>query len=228
MNTKPTRPAHHITCLAAALLFSTVPIQVESAVLELANPSFEGLLNVADSWTTYNNDFIARSTVGPSAAHQGSCVLHTELASGGAANTSGAYQDLAAQPGQEFTFSGYALDYANGLRTDYYAALRIAFTDSSGTEITPPQESNTLIPQQANEVWTPLTVTATAPSGTAGVRFYASLVRGTGSTFGSWVWFDDVSATVSAVPEPSVVWAAAIGVIGAAAWGQHRRRTPAP
>jgi len=181
-----------------ALLLTCQPAEVRAANL-LLNPGFDTLVSPAD-WTI------------PSAAAQKSTYVHTPgglalrfdlwgVPSGGA---SSAYQKLPTQGGQEWTFSGWVLNPSQfQLIPDgsSYAMLEMVFTGSGPDTIFQSTHMNDLnLPPDA---WTSLTTTGVAPAGSSEVTFKITFVR-PGTETGPMIYWDDMAAEVSPVPEPYV------------------------
>ena len=225
MNAKTIPSVRCATCLAAALLCSGLAVRAEL----LNNPGFESaVLNQDTDWSQYSNDpsgYIAckSASYGPP-AHGGSRKLDMSMLGGSAGGLCQVSQTLSATAGDQVTFSGYANNWSmGGLGQDYYATLQITFSDSGGTSISTAQSLPHLGWEQHQDSWWQLNVSASAPEGTATATFYAMMVRQIDSPNISTIWFDDMTVAVSPVPEPTIVWALAVGVIVAAAWRHHRR-----
>ena len=73
-----------------------------------------------------------------------------------------------------------------------------------------------IVPGTPADVWLPLSVTATAPAGTAVIHAFAIHIDFTGATHG--IYFDDLDLTLAAepksIPEPGAVVLTLFGPIG--------------
>jgi hypothetical protein len=169
-------------------------------------------------------------------ARSGSYKLKLEINSGVVGNTAFASQTLPSsqQPvpvmgNQQWTFSGYMLNFANtAMPENSYALLEIVFKGNFGEKSF---TSEHLTPQvhSTSDVWDYTSLTATAPAGSSEVSFYVRLIQGSedpsGSVWGS-VWFDDMNATVvEPVPELASSGWIAVLVIGLAVGGRRGWRS---
>jgi len=183
----------------------------------LANPSFETLTSVTGGiggWQLFNNAGFDGIQVEP---QQGDVALKVfgPFAGGPNAGASGAYQSVAALPGQEFEGSVFAqapsFDAIKGNQN--YTALTMQFCNAAnavigsvnfgpGTNQTETPIFDGRDPNMIENEWVQYTVNGVAPAGTAFVRlnvFFIQLANQGGA-----VWFDNASLvrlTNTAPPE---------------------------
>jgi hypothetical protein len=191
----------------------------------LADPGFEQQLTAPNpnpngqaGWANFGGATFLETGV----AHGGSWVLDTP-AGGGGYSVPGTYQDFAASPGETFTLSGWVYT-PNALvpNSNDFAILQLSwFTGappnnygggtglgSTGVDVgTPAGGGGVALPQ---DVWTFVSVTATAPADTASMGAYLLDINAdSNGTF----YFDDMSLTV--VPEPTTLSLGALGALSA-------------
>jgi len=161
-------------------------------------------------------------------AHSGNWVLDTPD-NGGGYSVPGTYQVFAASPGEQFTFSGFVYT-PNTLvpGSNDFAILQMSFYASS-----PPNNYATgtaIVSDGVNVgtpaggggvpilpgVWTPASITATAPAGTNSMGAYLLNINADANAD---FLFDDTSLTAVPVPEPTT-----LGLLGAAGLLALRRR----
>ncbi|HEX4052653.1 MAG TPA: PEP-CTERM sorting domain-containing protein [Tepidisphaeraceae bacterium] len=163
-------------------------------------------------------------------AHSGSWVLDTPD-EGGGYTVPGTYQVFAATPGETFTLSGWVYTpNALVLNDNDFAILQLSwFTGSppnnyasgangtAGVNVGDPAGGGGI--PIAQGVWTFASVTAVAPAGTNSMGAY--LLDINADSNGDF-YFDDMSLTATAVPEPTTL--GVLGMIGIAALHRRRRR----
>jgi hypothetical protein len=202
-----------LIALATAGLFCC-PVKAQNV---LTNPGFEtgaatGQNDVAGApgWTSFNNVFTTSAPnptgVGP---HAGVGALK-EFGPFTGNNASGVFQQFTSNPGDVWTMNGFGLnDSADPMQTGNLGTLKISFRNASNQEISG-FDSNHIDTTTPQNVWTPMTVSQTSPPGTVGVQLFCLFFQpqfAGGSTF-----FDDVSASVVAAPEPGSI--ALLGIAG--------------
>ena len=109
-------------------------------------------------------------------------------------NGTGVHQDLPASPGQAWTLSGFvqtpSWDRSGAGNT---ASMAIEWRNAAGGLISSASATG-LTAATAPDQWHPVSVTATAPAGTASARALLLYVQGPLLTAGA-VWWDDLSFT---------------------------------
>jgi len=221
-------------CAASFGLASGWLASTASAANLLADPGFE-LQTLAPNpnptgvagWANFGGASFLNTPL----AHTGNWVLDTPD-NGGGYSVPGTYETFAATPGEQFTFSGFVYT-PNALVTNSndFAILQMAFFPggapnnyAGGTQIgnavgvnvgTPAGGGGIALPQG---VWTPASVTATAPAGTNSMAAY--LLDINADTNGDF-YFDDTSLTATNVPEPTTL--GLLGVTGLVALRRRRR-----
>jgi len=140
----------------------------------------------------------------------------------------GAFQTFAANPSDTFTYTAFGLQPAvPAVNVNTWGALQITFWSGPlgtgtnlGTTDTSPGNAkvgNKIDSSSASGVWIPVSVTATAPAGTASVQVFDLVLDATATT----VYFDDHNLVL--VPEPSTVAMALTGLLGLVAFAKKRR-----
>jgi hypothetical protein len=167
----------------------------------LLNSGFEEAgadATIAKDWTVTSG--ITRYNGNFSRVHSGGYSLQFDLWQQPAETTATAYQLMPASGGQNWMFSGYL--QGQTLTLDSYVVLEMIFAGSGGNT------TYTSTPFTANgtpDQWIQLTTSGEAPAGTTSVTFQAKyFIRETGG--GKTVWFDDMDASLQAVPEPAVAY----------------------
>ena len=175
------------------------------------------------SWTLYNDTFqLTAAQMASGAPHGGTHVLQAYGPFSGSWNASGAYEKIAALPNETITLSGFCMNPSGDKLTvggASFGAIQIIWLDASSATINTLQ-STTVTATSPLDTWIPLSVSGTAPAGTAFVELEALHVNSPANEGGS-VYFDDLSA-VSAVPEPSTVVMALTGLLGLVAFAKKR------
>lgn len=139
---------------------------------------------------------------------------------GGGYTVPGAYQQFAALAGQQFTLSGYGLTTAALNNDGTFGALQITYFsgpngtgNNLGTVETSP--GNALASAQINYnstvgTWIPLSVTATAPAGAQSMQAFTITIDASAAP----IYFDNLTLTATAVPEPSILALSGMGGLG--------------
>jgi len=187
----------------------------------LVDPGSEGAVtsptsNGIGGWSFFNGAGFSTDF-----AHSGTNA--NKLAGPGGFSVPGAFQQVPASPGQVFTMTGFGLQpTVPAVNANTWGALQISFFNSSGVDIgtvetggSGAKVGNKVDSSSAAGVWIPLSVTATAPAGTASVEAFDLVLDATATT----VYFDDQTL----VPEPSTVAMALTGLLGLVAFAKKRR-----
>lgn len=179
----------------------------------LVDGSFENfstpLPNGTGGWQLFNNAFNASGEVTP---QDGFTALKTYGPFHGHSDASGAFQNVAASPGDQFEGSvwAYAPSFDSIAGKTNFTNITLSFVDASGNVIksinpnTNANEKNTPIfdgrdPNEASiqDQWIQYTVDAVAPAGTAFVReslFFIQVYPGiSGTGDNGAAWFDNAS-----------------------------------
>jgi len=208
--------------LASALICGAFSSSA-SAQNILTDPGFENQTaapnpnpsNIA-GWSTFNG----AAFLSTPAAHSGSWVMDAP-AGGGGFTVPGAYESFNATPGQTFTLSGFVYTPSTLVTGDNdFAILQLSWftgaaplasniggNGTAGVDIgdpagTPPAGTVAL----PEGTWEFASVTGTAPAGTNSMgAFLLGINADTNGTF----YFDDMTLTETAVPEP-----ASLGLLG--------------
>lgn len=172
----------------------------------LANPSFEAGLT---GWTTFGNAY-----ADPAYAQEGTQALKLFGNWSSAWNASGAFQNVTAGAGQNWTFSGFGFDPSADAVTggnQNLALLKIVWFDGpngTGTALQPLAgpgaifgsnpgiESGQLNASTPLDAWQPLSAGGEAPAGTQSVQLLVIFLQP--NYEGGSLWFDNLTA----VPEP--------------------------
>ena len=163
------------------------------------------------AWNYFNCNYVSSNLFRPGGdfvnptAHEGTQVLKQFGAD------AGAFQDVAAAPGDTVQASAYAMNWS-GDPWSNIGLLQIFFLDANGDNIsggfTPAaqvvadsfgNEDYQLLPQDGAEPedWTLMQVSAVAPAGTASARIQMIQIPAGGA---GALWWDDASLTVTGAP----------------------------
>jgi MYXO-CTERM domain-containing protein len=211
------RNATKLTALVTG--FAVVALLTPAATANLlADPGFESGTPVAGGvggWEPFNAAAFSMAQ-----AHTGDWSMELLTTN----NVPGAYQAIPASPGDVFTCTGWALaPVALAGPEPAFGGIQISYFDAVGTDLGTVetgagnaaadfrginQPGGDFVPG----VWEELTVTATAPAGTAKVQAFPIYIDFSGNTQGIYV--DDMTLT----PEP-----ASLMLLGLAALALRRR-----
>jgi hypothetical protein len=126
----------------------------------------------------------------------------------------GIFQDLAASAGQVWTASAQVQHWAgDAMQGDTFGAVQLQFFDGGGTQLGSTLQSSVVDAATTQDQWNLLSISGTAPTGTADARILLVHAQPTGGDFGGSAFFDSASL-VSAVPEPSSLTVLGLGAIG--------------
>ncbi len=214
-----------VSILLVCVAVCTLTMSTTSRANLLVDPGSEGSVtspsgNGVGGWTFFNGGVFSTDF-----AHSGTNA--NKLAGPGGFTVPGAYQTFPASAGQIFTMTAFGLTpTVPGTNVNTWGALQITYwsgpagTGSNlGTAETSP--GNAELGNEINGtnavagVWVPLSVTATAPAGTASIQVFDLVLDATPVT----VYFDDQTL----VPEPSTVALALTGLLGLVAFAKRRR-----
>ena len=215
----------HLKTMLCCAALGAVAMSTQAQNL-LVDPGAELQTSTPNPATGYGQGwaFFNGATFSQTVAHSGTWSI-ADVGAGGY-TVPGAYQQFAAAAGQQFTMTGFGLTTA--ALTTGYGDLQITYwsgpngTGSNlGTVETSP--GNAYPSAQINSgtpvnTWTALSVTATAPVGTQSIDAYAITIDATAAP----IYFDDMTLTATATPEPSTLALAGMG--GMAMLSLLRRR----
>jgi hypothetical protein len=166
----------------------------------LSNSSLEGGSGLSDlpDWTAWGGS----GTLEGSYYNSGSQSVRFWF------NDTGLFQDFAATPGEEYETSGYLYTPSGGEQYTWdggnltYACIKLEWhrADDSLISYT---ESDHFTPDNTPDVWTQVSAQEEAPAETSYGRV-TLLIDGAGPGSGT-VAFDDVDASVVAIPEPTTL-----------------------
>lgn len=204
-----------MSLLACAAMFTLGSMTVTAAVID---GGFEtaGLPN----WTTFSSAF----QLAYAGAHSPTHVLQVYGPFNGGWDGAGAYQTQAASAGDSWTLNGFALNPSgDALQGTGFGFIQLVFRDSGGIGIGGGTFGSANVGSASpTDVWIPLTATGVAPAGTVAVSVYTLKLGGPTNPGGS-IYFDDLSTSVVAVPEPSTIALALVGLFGFVTVLRNRR-----
>jgi hypothetical protein len=183
---------------AALTALSALAFQASAQNL-LINGDFEaGEANTpgAPNWSTFNGVFTDTDffRTGEKALK----MFGPFFVGGGAGGT----QNVTAAAGDAFTLSGFFFTPSiDQLRGSNFVEMKIEFLNSANAVLG--SAVQTVDSTIAPDVWHPLTVAGTAPSGTIAVRTVLVHVQINDPVTGGAVWFDDVSLVAGLPPPPT-------------------------
>jgi len=132
-------------------------------------------------------------------------------------------QSLAATAGQVWEASAQIQNWAGDpLDGDSYGAVQLSFLDGGGFTIGSVFESGRITASSSTDIWNLMSVSGTAPVGTANARISLVHVQQSEADFGGSAFFDDAHLTFTAVPEPGSLSLIGFGALCLVA---RRRRT---
>jgi len=229
-------------CLVCAAAFTLAMSTTSRAQNLLADPGFEQELtapnpnpNGVAGWGNFGGTSFLTTPL----AHGGTNVLLTPAGAGGY-SVPGSYQDFAASAGQLWTLSGWVytpnllvsnsndfailqLSFFTGAPPTNYAG-GVAVGPTVGVDIgTPigPGPSTVGLPQG---VWTFASVSAiSSNAGINHVNSVGAYLLDINADANGTFWFDDMSLTETAVPEPSSILLALTGLCGLVVFAKKRR-----
>jgi hypothetical protein len=207
--------------LLAALAILTLVASQASAQNLVENPSFEDptvdMGSANDVWFRFGSGANGTSTESTVMPRTGS--RHIALQMVGANQFAGVFQNLniPVSPGQTATFTGWA---KNALSVPFNATQEIKL-EWQGTP-NPPQNRVDVLTLGSD--YSQFTHIGVAPAGTTGlVVTYAISSFGVGQG-NATVYLDDVSVTLTPIPEPATVGMLGLGALGMIGIARRRRK----
>lgn len=213
-----------VSILLVCVAICTLAMSTTSKANLLVDPGAENAtvgVGGVGGWSLFNGAVFSTDF-----AHAGTNSI--KEAGPGGFTVPGAFQTFAANPGDTFTMTAFGLQPAvPAVNANTWGALQITFwsgplgtgTNLGTTDTTPgnAKVGNKVDSSSASGVWIPLSVTATAPAGTASIQVFDLVLDATATT----VYFDDHNLVL--VPEPSTVAMALTGLLGLVAFAKKRR-----
>jgi hypothetical protein len=165
------------------------------AAPELINPSFETTnqtFNIT-GWTLFNNAYQF-----PNYGRSGYRALRVGVNNAEPFNANGGFQSLAASEGQSWTATAWVQNPSiDPLQGDNFAALNIEWIDSN-EQLISFSTMNAATSATPVGPWQQVSVTGTAPAGTAKAKVVALVIQPT--TSGGSILFDDITLAVATGP----------------------------
>lgn len=197
-----------LAAIGALAMWNCAP--VARAANSLGNPSFETPQGTAGtevgafptsgaSWTPFNAVFQENNS---SVAHDGNQFI--KVFGGG----SGAFQDIAVNPGDAYSASSWARlpssDHAAAGQSQFGQLLVIFRNPANNGQVGATQADSTVHfgtggTDSPSDTWLQSVLTGTVPAGAGFIR----LQLNEGASQGGSVFFDDANLTVTPVPEPA-------------------------
>lgn len=180
----------------------------------LTNPGFETTTDGvnATGWTEFNGGVLVTTNASPLVIHSGVYAMSASANVPGSIVGGGAYQDVAATPGQPYRLTGYLYNWQNSRMTgpNRFAVAQIAFLDSTNGVLqlneSPHYGNGAQLP--VNQ-WVYFEVDGTnAPANTAKARVYIMFVGefGTVGIFDSGnAYYDDLTLYQPSGGAPSTI-----------------------
>ena len=210
----------HRIFASTALLVLSLATSLATAQNLLVNPGFEDPITFdgapfVGSWEGFQGGdapVTAAASTSTDSPRTGAQSLKLVIC-GSINNFAGAFQDVAALPGDEFTFSGFHRSPSSPLHVVSEIRIEWKLANGNGNGATPNQSP------VATDAYAPFSINGIAPPNTAFARVvYAIQTFTDGQTHTGTVYVDDASMTL--VPEPTSL--SMLG-IGAAAILRRRR-----
>jgi hypothetical protein len=188
----------------------------------LVDPSAESQISTPNPATGYGQgwSFFNGATFSSAQAESGSWSI-AEQGRGGY-SVPGTYQQFAATAGQQFTMSGFGLTTAALTGGDFGLLQITYFSGANGTgsnlgtvETSPGNADGSAVQingTSALNTWIPMSVTATAPTGSQSMQAFAITIDPVAMT--APIYFDNMTLTATAAPEPSTLALAGLGSLG--------------
>lgn len=200
--------------LAVGFLTATAPANI------LLNPGFEsGVDGRVTEWQWFDNAWQASDVV-----HSGTSALKVYGNWQWAWNAAGAFQTAPTQPGDTWDLTGYGLNYSvDPLVGQNFGLLKIVWFDASNSALQPLPgpgalfgdnpgiESAFINSSTPTDEWQFLSASGVAPPNAASVQFLVLFLQPNWESGAAW--FDDISATVTPIPEPSSLALLGLGLL---------------
>lgn len=216
------KTSFHILAITAVLGLTAAHLQAVS----LVDPGAESNISTTNpptgsgqGWAFFNGGVFSNTV-----ARSGTFSIG--VVGGGGFGVPGALQQFAAAPGEVFTMTGFGLTTAALAPGATFAQLQITYFNGFGPGATnlgtvETSPGNAMGSAQINSTsplntWIPLSVTATAPTGTQAVQVFAITIDQTPAP----IYFDDM--TLTSTPEPGSL--ALVGLGSLAMLSRSRRR----
>jgi hypothetical protein len=201
-------------------LMAAVALATSTHANVLLNPSFESAVgNRVTDWTWFDNAWQSSAN-----ARTGGYSLQLYGNWQWAWNAAGAFQSQPTVPGDTWDFTGYGLNYsADPLLGQNFGLLKIVWFDSGNNALQPLPgqgalfganpgiESAFINSSTPTDQWHFLSASGVAPEGAASVQLLVLFLQ---PNFESGAaWFDDISAVLTPIPEPSSMALLGLGLL---------------
>jgi hypothetical protein len=202
----------HAICSAGAVAALALPLLTGTLQANLlVNPGFEITSGEGVGWEFLGGAWSYKTSSGayPIGNYELTGINSLLLPENGTMPLIAARQTLSAQPGQVWTLSGLVMQSYHA-ETSYgtYGLASIEFIGGTGSTTTTDH-----LATYKTENWQSFSISAEAPAGTTDVIFTAQLIRINDNPVASPLFFDNMSATISSVPEvPPGLYAFGISV----------------
>ena len=171
---------------------------------QVQNPGFElGSGTQATSWISFGNTFGEQTK-----PRSGVRDLKIFGLFNGAANTSGAYQNIPIRPGERVTSSVWAYNRSvDAISGNNYAVLKVIYRDAANNDLIS-MESKHLSSATARDQWQLVSASlGAAPAGTTHCAVFLLFIQPASTPYASGaVIFDDVNCNISSAKSFRKVW----------------------
>lgn len=202
----------HAICSAGAIAALALPLLTGNLQANLlVNPGFEITSGEGVGWEFLGGAWSSKTISGTYTlgTHELTGINSLYLPETGTMPLIAARQTLSAQPGQVWTLSGLVMQSYHGETTPgTYGLASIQFVGGMGATTTTDH-----LATYKTVNWQSFSISAEAPAGTTDVIFTAQLIRLNDNPVPSPLFFENMSATISSVPEvPPGLYALGISV----------------